>query len=429
MPHRGHEADHGDIEKIRDRLAGITRRLREHSGSAATLLPAETGVTCLNDTRELSLPEIHDKLRLISRHLQELGGQKAPEISSQRESVTATPPQRKDADGRPGVGLEPGTSRIVASRELTGRNVITRSQRNIFLPVPADTPARGFLEAPGMNSVSTQDSVCVLGNSALDLAAILEKNVHRTVKRGMLNPEERDAVIILGKFIGNVLGPARGGGEPCCFSIPAAPLNGDHDTIHHRNVLEGILKRLGYVPFPIDEGYDVNLSELEHREFTGIGVSCGAGLVNVCAAFKSMPVMSFSISKGGDWIDERTSSVLGMPICQVTRLKEGGVSVNYPIGREEEAIAVYYRHFIRTICEDLAKAFSSRTVGPKFEKPADIMFAGGSTLAAGFIDLVRAEMESVDLGFTAGDIERAHDPLTSVSRGALVGAIGAHSVQ
>ena len=59
---------------------------------------------------------------------------------------------------------------------------------------------------------------------------------------------------------------------------------------------------------------------------------------------------------------------------------------------------------------------------------ADIVFTGGSTIAGGFIDAATEELASMDLGFPVGDIERANQPLTSVSRGCLLGAIDHSSV-
>ena len=47
----------------------------------------------------------------------------------------------------------------------------------------------------------------------------------------------------------------------------------------------------------------VALAELADDGFTGIGVSCGGGMFNVCVAYKTIPAITFSVARGGDWID------------------------------------------------------------------------------------------------------------------------------
>ncbi len=44
---------------------------------------------------------------------------------------------------------------------------------------------------------------------------------------------------------------------------------------------------------------------MEGSNYTGIGISCGGGLCNVCLAYLSVPVVSFSVPKAGDFIDSR----------------------------------------------------------------------------------------------------------------------------
>ena len=50
---------------------------------------------------------------------------------------------------------------------------------------------------------------------------------------------------------------------------------------------------------------------MEDDSFTGMGISAGGGMCNVCLAYLSVPLVSFSINKGGDYIDDATASVPG----------------------------------------------------------------------------------------------------------------------
>ena len=70
------------------------------------------------------------------------------------------------------------------------------------------------------------------------------------------------------------------------------------------------VKKLGYKPKPLYEGLAVIFSELADENFTGIGISFGAGMVNICLACMSVPVFSFSVTKAGDWIDQQVAKAL-----------------------------------------------------------------------------------------------------------------------
>src|SRR5204863_131422 len=95
------------------------------------------------------------------------------------------------------------------------------------------------------------------------------------------------------------------------------------------------------------EGHAVTFAELGDEDFTGIGISCGGGMFNVCVAYKSMPALSFSSSRSGDWVDMNVAQVLGIKPEKAAMLKEQGVDLVAPKNREEDAIAIYYRNLIQ----------------------------------------------------------------------------------
>ena len=65
---------------------------------------------------------------------------------------------------------------------------------------------------------------------------------------------------------------------------------------------------MGYNAKGINEGLAVVFAELERENFSGIGISCGGGMCNVALAFMSIPVMTFSINKAGDYIDRNVGT-------------------------------------------------------------------------------------------------------------------------
>jgi len=336
---------------------------------------------------------------------------------------TGSPSSEGSSKERRGVGLDVGTAYLVASREIEGHKVFVKTERNAFLSVRTDQSTQDFLKELRIKYVNLGGNMFVLGNLAHKFANILNSEVQRTMSMGILNPSEGESISIIKLIVQNILWEPRDKGEICCFSVPANPVDRNQDTIYHRSVFEGILKTLGFEPVVIDEGYAVVLSELEYKNFTGIGVSCGGGMVNVCAAYRSVPLISFSMTRGGDWIDKSTAKVLNMPVSQVTTIKEQGMNLKSPKSREEEALAIYYRNYIRYFLENMAQVFTKSEETPQFSEPVDIVFAGGSSLVGGFLDMVKEELKNVQLGLKVNEIKISEDPFTSVARGCLFQAI------
>ncbi len=454
-----------DLEDVGARLKKLNAKIRSlASGRSAEFKPqpSPTGIT-----PQLNVEEMREKLRTINQYLKRkladgseisLPEPVMPEpvikkaipketISEVMEdhiiadNTTAAPAEAHEqttsvalpnsgsaatagsSNERRGVGLDVGTAYLVASREVNGEKVFVKTERNAFLSVRADQATKDFLKELRIKYVSLGSNMFVLGNLAHKFANILNSEVQRTMSMGILNPSEGESISIIKLIVQNILWEPREQGEICCFSVPANPVDRNQDTIYHRSVFEGILKTLGFEPLVIDEGYAVVLSELEYKNFTGIGVSCGGGMVNVCASYRSVPLISFSMTRGGDWIDKSTAKVLNMPISQVTTLKEQGMNLKSPKNREEEALGIYYRNYIRYFLENMANVFSKAQETPQFSEPVDIVFAGGSSLVGGFIEVVKEELVNVKLGLEVNEIRISEDPFTSVARGCLFQAI------
>ena len=117
-------------------------------------------------------------------------------------------------------------------------------------------------------------------------------------------------------IIAKLLGKANGDGQKVFFSVPA-PIEGiDTGIPYHSASIGQILTDLGYNP-PITEGLAVVFGELADTNFSGIGISCGGGLCNVCMAVLSVPVIAFSVPKAGDFIDtqRRDQPATGQSAC------------------------------------------------------------------------------------------------------------------
>ena len=161
--------------------------------------------------------------------------------------------------------------------------------------------------------------------------------------------------------------------------------------------MSGILRKLGYTPNPMNEAHAVVYSSLAEQEFTGIGISCGGGMFNVCVAYKTIPAITFSVARGGDWIDEHVAKVMGIPKVRATAIKEADVDLLNPKTREEEAVVLYYRNLIGYVLQNLKQRFVLARDVPQFTEPVEVVVAGGTSMIGGFVEVFAQELQKVDL--------------------------------
>jgi hypothetical protein len=185
--------------------------------------------------------------------------------------------------------------------------------------------------------------------------------------------------------------------------------------------MEALARQLNYDTHVIDEGLAVIYSELGDYNFTGLGISVGAGLTNVTLAYLASPLMSFSITKGGDWIDEQVAKSTGLPREHVTATKEklSRLSKKVKVGSPEGALNIYYDALITYVIEHLKKRLAAITP-PKVAFPVAI--AGGSALPEGFFEMFEKKIREAKLGIEISKVVQAKDPLHAVARGCLIAA-------
>ncbi len=332
--------------------------------------------------------------------------------------------ESRRAATRVGKGIDIGTVNLVSAMLTGDGETVVKRERNTFLEIPSEVQKnRSMLTRLKVPYVSYQDRFFVIGSSSFDLANMFGKEVRRPMKDGFLSPDEREAIPMLRFIVDRLLGAPRVENEPVHFSVPAPSVDTDNDTVYHEGVIRGVLKKLGYEPKPINEGHAIVYSELAEQDFTGIGISCGGGMFNVCVSYRSIPGVVFSVSRGGDWIDEHVARVLGIPLTRATEIKEShGVRLTDPRTREEEAIVLYYRNLIDYVLGHLAERFSAAADAPRFTEPVDVVLAGGTSLADGLVDLFSEALEKNDFPIKVARVRRAQDPLTAVARGCLIAA-------
>ncbi len=322
------------------------------------------------------------------------------------------------------VGLDIGTSRIVAARQTEGGETV-ESQLNAFVTIPWTKLTENSLKRESVPHVVADGQIIVYGNESARLADMLSREIRRPMTRGMLNAGEPESLVQIKEIISNVLGSGIAKSTRICFSVPAPPLGGEDGLTYHEATIEQILNQLGFDNVTsVNEGVAVIYSELEDNNYTGFGVSCGGGLCNVALTYMSVPVMSFSLAKGGDFIDQSAASVTGEMVNRVRIAKEEGFHFNGHFSdKVQQALTVYYDDMIASIVQGLKDAFSGTRSVPKFGRPVPLVLSGGGVLPEGFRERFEKALSAASLPVSVSEVRLAKKPLESTARGALIAAM------
>lgn len=321
-----------------------------------------------------------------------------------------------------GKGLDIGTANIAAATQTGEGGVTVNVERNAFLDIKSDVYSKNMLTKLRVPYVVHNGNLVVIGHAAFELANIFSRETRRPMCDGLISPSDTDALPMIKLIIQKVLGEPAEADENCYFSVPAESLDADNNVVYHQGLFEGLLKKMGYRAKAINEAHAVVFSELAEADFTGIGLSFGGGMVNACVCYKTIPALSFSVCRGGDWIDKNVAQVLGIKQSKATHIKELGVDIRDPKSREEEAIAIYYRNLIHYVMENIAVRFESGSDMPTFPDPIDIVCSGGTSLVGGFTEVFEDEFSKLNFPIPIRRVARAEEPLNSVAKGCLVAA-------
>jgi hypothetical protein len=329
-------------------------------------------------------------------------------------------------------GLDIGTMYVVSSQN-TDQGTVFRKQRNAFYTMSREDFEDGFsCNSPMV--IRKGSDVHIVGDDSVRYANLSgkSKKFKRPMAKGVLNPLESDAIGVLQIVIQNVLGEPAFPGETVAVTSPADPLDGTFDTTFHKTVLSRHLKNLGYKPMVLNEAHalvysenPICQSEGEDIPFSGIGISFGAGMVNMVATWRAQKLLEFSVSRGGDWIDTRVHEATQIPVSRVLKFKEGKFQHSAEYARDVEvkmasALEIYTEDLIRYVLEAFAEKFDS--CDASIDDPIEIIVGGGTSMVPGFIDLFAEIAGETDLPFDVLSVRHAVSPLCAVSNGALIAA-------
>lgn len=318
-----------------------------------------------------------------------------------------------------GVGLDIGTMNLVSARSQK-KGVDLRRMRDLFIDLPQS--AKKMLKLGSVSYIESDEHLLVLGDEAMEVANMFGREGRRPLKAGLISPDEIDSLTVLGHMIKDVLGKPSHENEHCYFSIPAPPVDVQMDVVYHKGVFTRIVKECGYTPHPANEAMAIVFAETAKEGFSGIGISFGSGMTNIALAISTIEGLSFSVARGGDWIDQGSAKSVGATASKMCSIKEKGIDLNDPKNREEEAISFYYKALIEYALDNIATQFVTKGGHLTLNKPIPIVVGGGTSMAGGFMDFFKEVFETKRKRFPIeiSEVRHASDPLHAVSKGMLI---------
>ncbi|MGK5085964.1 hypothetical protein WDW86_00240 [Bdellovibrionota bacterium FG-2] len=331
---------------------------------------------------------------------------------------------KTDAPASGPIGLDIGTSRIVSMTKNTNGELVAKDQLNAFFTIPHSVFAVQMLEKSNMKFAEIEGKqLAIFGYDAQEFGNIFNGEVRRPMSQGLLKASEPNAIQMIKSIIGLVVDKSKTFGTSLCFGIPAPQVGFESDLIFHESILKKHLIGMGYNTKSITEGAAVVLSELSEDNYTGIGISMGGGMCNVCFSFLSVPVIVFSIPKGGDYIDTCVSRVVNETQNRVRVMKEESLDFGRaPRNKVEHAFEIYYDDLVMSLLTQLAAVFSQAQHLPKLNQAIPVVLAGGTAMPNGFRQKFDKAIKQMKLPVEISEVRLSSDPLKATSKGALINA-------
>jgi len=402
----------------------MKQRIRKLTGLQEAFIELDSG----NTFQPQPEPEPPPQLPLPQTETHSTHGQLVESYHPQvYEVFNMTDNDISPTSNRRAIGVDIGTGFIsCAERDADQikfrkiRDAFFKLNPSKFLEGAANQFGENMLKNSGAHYVKVDGIIYVLGDDAFRFASLFHQECLRPMSKGVLNPKQPVSNLMVSELVKAIAGRPTNEDDVLYYCVPAEPIDADYDVEYHKQILNGVFEDLGYKNINVmTEGLAIIYSELADTQYTGIGMSFGAGMCNIVYSFMGMPVFSFSLSRGGDWIDAHAAQHTDETHNVVTTIKErAGFSLYDSTNGIQKAISVYYESLLSYVVEQFKELYE-RT--PKKQLPnvtmeMPIVIAGGTSLVVGFVERLR-ELTADDFPVPISEIRHAQQPLFAVSNG------------
>lgn len=330
-------------------------------------------------------------------------------------------------------GFDCGTYNLVCVSRNPEGDLLYKQEVNAFIQFSLDKPFTfNMMKSAGVPLILRDDAqvAYALGEKSVNIAYTMSGlELRRPMKDGCVNPKEHDAFEIMKIMIHSMLDGVDQDRPILYYSVPANAVNDETDADYHSKILEAIFKAYkspeGFTvdARPLNEGMALVYAELGDKMFTGIGVSCGAGMVNVAFSLYGAEVFTFSIVNSGDWIDRQAARATGESIAFINKEKTKVDFGKEPANLVERAIQTQYELMIqKTVAGIKQGLLEHEDKKARLDHPIDVVVAGGTASPPGFDTLFAKLLKEQDLPVQIGEVIKPKEPVLSVARGCLIAA-------
>lgn len=393
-----------------------TKKKKNKKSKEVPLPKSEPSISLKQEEKVVTEEEVHvfDGKEIYSHHPRVYEVFKMADESTNKTNTRA-------------VGVDIGTG-FISCAEKEGNSVRYRKIRDAFFKLnpskflegSANQFGESMLKNAGAHYVKVDDTLFVLGDDAFKFASLFHQECLRPMSKGVLNPKEPVSSLMVSELVKAVAGRPTNDKDVLYYCVPAEPVDADFDVEYHKQILGGTFEELGYKNINVmTEGLAVVYSELADTQYTGIGISFGAGMCNVVYSFMGIPVFAFSLSRGGDWIDGHAAKHTDETHNVVTSIKEkGGFSLYDNTTGIQKAICIYYESLLNYLVEQFKEIYEKtpKKKLPNVTMEMPVVIAGGTSLMVGFVEKLR-ELMSKDFPVPVSEVRHAEEPLFAVSNG------------
>ncbi|MCP4691094.1 MAG: hypothetical protein GY859_23800, partial [Desulfobacterales bacterium] len=169
---------------------------------------------------------------------------------------------------------------------------------------------------------------------------------------------------------------------------------------------------------------------LSDNDATGIGVSMGGGMCNICFSYLSIPAVTYSIQKGGDYIDAMVAESVGETPSKIKDIKEKELDLSVEPGNNIEiCLHLYYDKLFSMLADSLQQIFRSSENIPRLQESVPMVLSGGVVLPRGSKEKFEKAFAEIRIPIDISEIIVAEQPLYATARGALIMAESKSAIQ
>ncbi len=330
------------------------------------------------------------------------------------------------------ISMDVGTYNLVCCRRDANNNFVYKREVNAFIEIPTeDRFVFSMMKNAGVPLIEWKDAkvAYALGEAAINIAYSMPSlQLKRPMFAGCLNPKEKHAQQIMAIMMHGLLDEVSQDKELLYYCVPSNAINSDTDAEYHNLILKEIFNSFKddngktVVANPINEALALVYSELAKKAYTGLSVSAGGGMVNVCYSIFGVPAFQFAITNSGDWIDQQASKVTGESIAYINKEKNKLNLLEDSTDLVQRAIKAQYQIMIQKTAQEIKKGLESLGNKHKSHGAIDIVVSGGTSSPNGFEKLFGEALKAVNVPIEIGEIIKPTDTLYSVARGCLLAA-------